>query len=232
MLNSIRSLKDYTIMCTDEELGKVKELYFNDQNWDISYIVVYTGNWLIDRQVLVSPLAVASINRDKRIININISKKQVENSPLLASEKPVSEQFINDFNTYYSYPTYGGMYPLGNVPHLKPKKSENDIMKEKKWDQSLRSSHEVSRYNVKHSNESIGFLDDFLVDLDAWKIHYLIVKTHSLYKGKNALVATSWINYISYPETAVYINLSGDEIEKSPHYSDEELVYVNPDFGI
>jgi hypothetical protein len=93
MLNQANILKGYKLEALDGELGKIKEFYFDDYYWTIRYLVVDTGNWLVERQVLISPHALSTVNKDARNIGINLTKKQIENSPSLDSDKPVSRQF-------------------------------------------------------------------------------------------------------------------------------------------
>ena len=60
MLNKAKTLMGYKLASLDGEIGKVKEFYFDDQHWAIRYLVADTGNWLMDRQVLISPYALVA----------------------------------------------------------------------------------------------------------------------------------------------------------------------------
>ena len=42
---------------TDGEIGKLDDFYFDDKSWTIRYLVADTGNWLLGRKVLISPIA-------------------------------------------------------------------------------------------------------------------------------------------------------------------------------
>ncbi|MGF6992592.1 uncharacterized protein YrrD [Paraburkholderia sp. GAS32] len=55
MLRSIRDLRGSTVHASDGDIGSVSQVYFDDESWGVRYLVVETGNWLNDRQVLVSP---------------------------------------------------------------------------------------------------------------------------------------------------------------------------------
>ena len=57
MQNSIKDLKGNTIVAPDGDIGKVDDFYFDDKSWTIRYLVADTGNWLLDRKVLISPIA-------------------------------------------------------------------------------------------------------------------------------------------------------------------------------
>ena len=121
MLNKIQTLRGYTLDSLDGEIGKVKEFYFDDQRWTIRYLIVETGNWLIDSQVLISPYALVAVNNEERHIAINLTKKQIEDSPSLDSDKPVSRQFEERYYGYYAWPTYwGGPYTWGYLNNPTP----------------------------------------------------------------------------------------------------------------
>lgn len=57
MLQSVRDLRGYIIHATDGEIGKVDQFLFDDETWTIRYLVVNTGNWLLKKLVLISPIA-------------------------------------------------------------------------------------------------------------------------------------------------------------------------------
>jgi len=105
MLNKVKTLKGYKLKCIDGEIGKVKEFYFDDHHWTIRYLVADTGNWLVGRQVLISPYALDGVNNEDQYIIINLTKNQIENSPSLDSDKPISRQYEKNYYTYY-----GGLY--------------------------------------------------------------------------------------------------------------------------
>ena len=83
MLSKAKSLEGYKLDSLDGEIGKVKEFYFDDRHWTIRYLVAETGTWLADRQVLISPYALAAVNNEERNIAVDLTKKQIEASPSL-----------------------------------------------------------------------------------------------------------------------------------------------------
>jgi len=62
MLRRINNLKDYAIHATDGDIGHVNDFYFDDEQWAVRYLIVQTGNWLINRKVLISPAALTTEN--------------------------------------------------------------------------------------------------------------------------------------------------------------------------
>ncbi|MGV0028997.1 PRC-barrel domain-containing protein [Phormidesmis priestleyi] len=98
MLSKAKTLEGYKLANPDDEIGTIKEFYFDDYYWTIRYLVADTGNWLTGRQVLISPYALSAVVKEQHHININLTKQQIESSPSLSSDKPVSQQFelVND----------------------------------------------------------------------------------------------------------------------------------------
>ncbi len=61
MLRNVNQTVGFTIRATDGEIGKVAEFYFDDLSWTVRYLVVNTGNWLAERLVLISPIAIGEM---------------------------------------------------------------------------------------------------------------------------------------------------------------------------
>ena len=55
MLRSINQLKGAAIDATDGDIGKVRDFYFDDEQWVVRFLVVETGSWLFSRKVLLTP---------------------------------------------------------------------------------------------------------------------------------------------------------------------------------
>lgn len=108
MLIKAKTLEDFKLNSLDGDIGKVKDFYFDDQHWTIRYLVADTGGWLTGKQVLISPYALGDADRGQQNLTVDLTKKQIENSPSLDSDKPVSQQFETDYYGYYGYPMYSG----------------------------------------------------------------------------------------------------------------------------
>ena len=115
MLIKAKTLKDYKLDTKDGEVGKVKEFYFDDKHWAVRYLVADTGNWLTGRRVLISPYELISVNQEEETVGINLNKKQIEESPALYSEKPVSQQFETAYYDYYNCHLIGTAYTRGAI---------------------------------------------------------------------------------------------------------------------
>jgi len=235
MLNKAKALKNYKLHSLDGEIGKVNEFYFDDHYWAIRYLIADTGNWLTGRQVLISPHALVTVNKEDQNVAINLTKKQIEGSPSLDKDKHVSRQFEEAYYGYYKWPTYWeGSYMWGFQPNIEfeqiaRKESTQD---EKTWDPHLRSTNNVSGYNIQATDGEIGNVEDFIIDDETWAIRYLIINTRNWLPGKKVLVSPRWIERVSWEEKTVFVNLLRETIEQSPEYTEESLLTRDYEIGL
>jgi sporulation protein YlmC with PRC-barrel domain len=235
MLNKVKTLKGYRLDSLDGEIGKVKEFYFDDTYWTIRYLVADTGNWLSDRLVLISPNALLAVNREAQNIAINLTKKQIEDSPPLESDKPVSRQYEKAYHIYYGWPMYWmGPYGWGPYPYIVHDRYafSRDEAEKKEWDPHLRSTNAVSGYHIQASDGEIGNVEDFIVDNETWEIRYLIINTRNWWPGKEVLVSPKLIERVSWDTSKVFVNLSREAIKQSPEYIESLLVEVKSDIPV
>ena len=227
MLHKVKTLAGFTLHALDGEIGSVKELFFDDKHWTIRYLVVETGDWLTGRQVLISPYALGALNDNEKHISINLTKTQIEGSPLLEMHKPVSRQFEESYYGYYGWPMYSeGPYMWGAYPTITHEHDTRTkhVRGETRWDPNLQSTNDVAGYHIQASDGEIGHVEDFIIDEDTWAIRYLVVNTRNWWPGKSLLVSSKWIERVDWNESKVFISLSRDAIKQAPEYSDASLI--------
>jgi uncharacterized protein YrrD len=227
MLNKAETLKGYALHSLDGEIGKVKDFFFDDRHWAIRYLVADTGDWLTGNQVLISPHALIAVVKNKQQIAINLTKKQIEDSPSLDNDKLVSRQFEDAYYGYYGWPIYwSGPYMWGYSPYIATdrEKQREAAQAEKAWDPHLHGTHDVSGYHIQAADGEIGHVEDFIIDDQTWAIRYLIIDTRNWWPGKRVLLAPQWIERVSWDEAKVFVNLSREAIRQSPEYTEESML--------
>ena len=227
MLIKEKTLKGFKLDSKDGEIGKVKEFYFDDKHWTIRYLVADTGNWLSENQVLLSPYVLVSVNKEEKNIGVNLTKKQIEDSPSLFTDKPISKQFEVDLNSYYGLPTYwSGSDMWGDFPHIPRDSNDWKASGENKetWDPNLRSTSFITGQGIQATDGEIGYVDDFIIDDQTWAIRYLVIDTSNWWIGKKVLVSPQWIDLLSWKDSKVAVNLTRESIMQSPEYSEENLL--------
>ena len=237
MLYAAKTLEGHKLDSLDGGIGSVKEFYFDDQHWIVRYLVADTGNWLPGRQVLISPYALVAVNTEayKDQIEVNLTRKQIEDGPSLSSDRPVSQQFEDNYYGYYGWPMYWtGPYTWGyerNLVRDRTKWKKSTEIK-KTWNHHLRSTHEVSGYHIHATDGEIGHVEDFIIDDNTWTIRYLLINTLNWWPGKKVLVSPQWIERVSWDESKVFINLSRDVIKRSPEYTEDFLLTRDYEIGL
>ncbi len=237
MLRRVTQLQGYTLRATDGEIGTVDQLYFDDETWAIRYLVVNTGSWLAGRRVLISPIAVGQTDWESQQLEVGLTKQQVEGSPDIITDKPVSRQHEAQYMEYYGYPLYWGgpylwgamSYPaglatLGSVA-VGASVSREDT---ESADSHLRSTKEVTGYYIEATDGGIGHVENFIVDLHTWAIQYLKVNTRNWWPGKKVLISPRWIERVSWMDATVYVDLSQESIKNGPEYI--ESMPVSPEY--
>jgi hypothetical protein len=227
MLHKAKTLKGYKLDSLDGEFGEMKEFYFDDRHWVVRYLVANTGNWLTGREVLISPYVLVAAIKVEQHITVDLSKKQIEESPSWDNDKPVSRQFEDSYHGYYGYPTYyGGPYIWGTYPYLErnPEAWNVPNQAQEARDSHLRSTDSVSGHFIQATDGEIGHVEDFIIDDETWAIRYLVVDTRNWWPGKKVLVSPQWIERVSWSDKKVFVNLTREAIKQSPEYTEESLL--------
>jgi PRC-barrel domain len=234
MLRNAKDLHGIAIHATDGEIGTVDQLYFDDETWAIRYLTVETGGWLGGRVVLISPISViGQPNWESKRLSVSLTKKQVENSPDVNTRQPMSREHEIAYLGYYGYPFYWGgsslwgaeLYPGGlAIPATPLVAIPTTEIQPAPADSHLRSAEEVTGYYIQASDGEIGHLDGFIVDDETWAIRYIEVATRNWWPGKKVLVSPAWIHRVSWEESKVYVELSRENIQNGPEYSESQLI--------
>ncbi len=227
MLCQTKNLEGYKLGARDGNIGEVREFYFDDHSWTIRYLVADTGGWLTGRQVLISPYALDQAISDLKVIPVALTRKQIEDGPSLDTDKPVSRHYEMEYYAYYGWPAYWdgpGMWGAGGYPRRGDAGWSETTRRIQKGDPHLRSTKDVSGHTIQAVDGEIGHVEDFVVDDETWAIRYLVVDTRNWWPGKKVLIATRWIQRISWEESKVFINLTREKIMQGPEFTDQALI--------
>lgn len=227
MLIKSKSLKGYRINAIDADIGSVKEFFFDDRFWTVRYLVVETGNWFNSKQVLISPYFIQSVDYDSELVNVNLTKQQVADSPPYDSDRPVSKQYEEKYTIYYGTPYYWGSTNMwGAYPYIMRDREmwNRDVDLENSWNPNLRSSKEVINYDFQATDGVIGHVDDFIINDDTWTIRYFVLDTKNWLPGRKVLISSQWIDRISWEDSKVFVDLSRETISHVPEYDEDEVL--------
>lgn len=226
MYQKTKQLYGKKLSASDGLIGHVRDFYFDDQTWMIRYLVADTGSWLPKRQVLLSPHAFwnHSFGRDDSgvdLLILNLTRKQIEESPSIETHRPVSRQDEEAYYRYYGWPTYwqdGGMSGIAGFPVIDPIPVPEDVrprQSTRQEDIHLRSTRATTGYRIQASDGPIGTVSGFTMDGRNWSIREVVVQTGHWYSRKEILVLPENIERISYEGSTVFVNLTKQDLEQT-----------------
>ena len=91
-------------------------------------------------------------------------------------------------------------------------------------DPRLRSTREVSKYDIQATDGEIGSVKDFIADDETWAIRYLVVGTGGWIGGRNALLDRQWVDRVDWAGSKVHVSVSREEVKTSPEYDPSQLL--------
>ncbi len=208
MLQSIHQRFGEKLRASDGEIGHVRDFYVDDKTWSVRYLVADTGHWLAGRLVLISPHAFGPLYPEGKVLLVNLTRKQIEESPSIDEHQPVSRQHEEEYHRHYGYEYYAEAMPLWGLagyPVMAPPPPATDL-KHRGVDAHLRSARELIGYSVEANDGSVGKVTDLLIDGRTWMIREIVVECGHWYAGEKALVSTDKIARIDYEQRTVEVD--------------------------
>ena len=72
-LRSVVEVTGYRVHALDGEIGHIENLMIDDADWSVHYLIVDTRNWWFGKHVLISPIAVKSVDWFDRHLELDVS---------------------------------------------------------------------------------------------------------------------------------------------------------------
>jgi hypothetical protein len=194
---------------------------------------VDTGTWLKDRKVLLHPSAIEKADIPAGALLVRLTRDQVEKSPSIATDEPVSLQMEYSLYGYYGVdPLWGGGYYGGNAiarPMAAPHFDAAEVAAGLRGthgpgDKHLRSLAEVTGYNIHASDGEIGHVEGFLIDDEGWDIRYLVANTRNWWFGRHVLLSPASVRAIEWDVRTVNLDLTCYKIKGSPPWDPSGLL--------
>ncbi|MDF3130970.1 PRC-barrel domain-containing protein [Kiritimatiellaeota bacterium B1221] len=222
MQTSLESLRGFTLKAKNGEIGRVRDLLLEEGSWTVRWIVVDTGKWLLGRKVLLSPLAFGAADFEEKNLPVDLDREQIEGAPHLDEHAPVSREYEKTYYDHYQWPYYwmgGGIW--GSAAHpigLHTLNADRNInLKEpplpEEKDVVLRSGHELTKYELKAGDETLGYVDDILLDTKDWTVRAIQFDTRKWFQGKILRLSPTKISRVSWQEHRIVID--SESIDKS-----------------
>lgn len=223
MHQNTRQLYGRKLHGTDGDIGFVTDFYFDEVSWAVRYLVADTGPWLSGRKLLLRPHAFAlgrlgTPGEDASVIAVNLTRRQIEESPAADTVANVSRQFERDYHQHFGWPEYWqdpGIWGVVGSPTvvrpgpLTPLQSQAPESQEV----HLRSTKEVAGYRIETASGQIGAVDSFVIDDRTWRIRELVVETGHWYAGKKIFLLPENVRRIEGDSGTVLVNLTKRDMQ-------------------
>ncbi len=206
----------------DGEIGTVEALYFDDVSWVVRYLLVDTGNWLAGRRVLISPVAVGEVREGEKAIFIELTRRQIENSPPLDADRPLSRHYEEEYYQYYNWPVYwedlrqSGVALSSFSLGAEPLAGREALARRREM--HLQRTTWINGCVIVAHDGAFGQVRDQIVDTRYWVIRYLEIETHRRRPGSHALVSPGWIERVSWRDHLMNIGLASTVIDSAPGF--------------
>ncbi len=230
-LNALRGL---SLRATDETLGKVEDVLFDDQHWGVRYVVADTRRWF-GRPVLIAPASLHRPDPAGHALPIDLTRQQIEDAPSLEADQPVSRRHELALTRHYGWPAWWASYTVpaagtpAGVPITDPataREVEERFEQEvSEGDPHLRSAGEVLDYAIEANDGAIGRLDDVLIDDRDWMLRYLVVSTARWPPARQVILSPRWVERFEWDTRRIVFHVSRTQIEEAPDY--DPSIYVD-----
>ena len=100
-LRSIDSVTGYNLQATDGFIGHVEGFLIEDTDWTIHFLAVDTKNWWPGKHVLISPRSALDIVWAESLVNLDIDRQTIMNSPVYDPSIPVDAEFEERMARHY-----------------------------------------------------------------------------------------------------------------------------------
>ena len=236
MLTPAKSLEGFEVRAPEGVIGAVEDLYFDDQQWNVRYLVIATGAKFEGRRVLISSAALAVRLPAVRYFSVELSFNQVHNGPDIDTTKPVSRQHEEQLQRHFAWPGYWtGSQPLGDGPTAGTGASHDpaagqpghavggdgsEAWREAGDDPHLRSVNAIRNYHIEATDGSVGHVEDIVVDERSWAVRYLLIDTTNWWPGKKVALPPRRIRKVSWLESSVWMDLTREAIKGSPAFDE------------
>ncbi|MDU0353965.1 PRC-barrel domain containing protein [Paraglaciecola aquimarina] len=232
MLVSLQELNGSSLSAVDGKMGEVEDIYFDDRNWIIRFLVVDTSPWIpLSQRTLISPIALQEYNPEEHSLEVSISKQKVKDSPKLEERQTVSRQFEISYFDYFGYGYYWmGTKSWGDYAYPTALATSEgqavDIAVDDNIEQTnhLRSSNEIISYGIDARDGKKGHIKDIIWDTFTWSLRYLVIDTRDwLPGGKKVLVSPDQLTGLSWQDQTVSCNIDLAQIKACPEFDADKL---------
>lgn len=221
MLWSAETLRSLDCEAADRHAGRITQFYFDEQTWQVRFLVIDAGTWLAADNLLVAPERVRELPADSHTLYL---QDRIE---VLAQQTP---DCLSSPQTVVAQAVEYGLPLLWNCGAVRPARPYPEATEQACAAQinaaagtaHLQSTEEVAGYRVHAADGLLGHAIDFLIEVPAWRIRYLVVSVHQWRPGKKILLPIDQVQGIAWApawaEREIQTDLPRQALREAPAY--------------
>ena len=223
MLRSMNEQLKYTVEALDGEAGYLHDFLIDERTWVVRYAVIDLGHWLPGRKVLLARPGIDGADYATKTLSLKTTKAQIEASPDLTDDAPVSRQYEQYLYEHYQWAPYwapgfagGGVMPMETATTTEP-----DSPPFKAVNPHLRSLRELTGYSIVVDEEHVGRVDAFMCYDDTWEVPFLVANVGGWFHKERLMVPTKRVGEIAFTEHRLTLNMRADTLDDLPTFDPE-----------
>ncbi|UOQ45560.1 PRC-barrel domain-containing protein [Halobacillus salinarum] len=230
MFLSATGLEKLTLYAEDGEMGKVKDLYFDDHDYTVRYLTIVSKRWFPDQVIYLSPSAISRVDFDEKRIEVNHTRSELRNRAGVTKESEMSPEKEEELSAHFNWSKYWagellwGDYPTPDI-HSNAAVQSPGITERKSQLRSINHMKGVfSHAHVVADDGDVGYIQDVFIEKETWRIRYFLTNSGKWSTHTFALVSPDWIDFADWKKDNLQVNMSLEDIERGPLYRKGETM--------
>lgn len=247
MLRSIKDLFGYSVAATDGKAGKVKDVLFGDRNWRMRYLDVETCRgfhlnlrYLSDpegaeasptrRLIETKDLEAPPLGLKRREIPSRLSADEIASCEGFGSHLSAEGMYEMEFRRFFRHaiyderPLFGSFGLAGYMPPVTAYEHTDEEIRNhldrmgKIAGEHLHSAKAVIGYHLVGSDETLGMVGDLILDVENWRIAYLVLDTRHGVPSRKYLVDMKAVKRLDWSSSTMETDLTSNSLVSMPRY--------------
>lgn len=207
---TVRQLRHDSLVARDGWVGRVRDVYFDDDRWTVRHVVVHIGGfggWLRGRDVLIPPEAIDLRAWNKGILRSDLTREQVRQSPDAESDWPMNRQLELAHAIRLGYPYYWSTPALWGAIDRTPGEPENAARALlRRSNPHLESARALIGWRIETRDAELGELRDFVVDEHVWTIAGIMVRCRAPRRAETLRLAPALVERVDWSQHKLYLH--------------------------
>ncbi|MGD8412600.1 MAG: PRC-barrel domain-containing protein [Candidatus Latescibacterota bacterium] len=217
MMMRAKEILGTTVRSADGEIGKVKDILFDSEEWVVRYVVVDTWDWLPERKLIIPPAVLKSPATRLRSFDVPMDKREISRGATLRDGDVLTRRVeASVFEQFKLAPYWAVRVPGGGAMIADQVASHDDEGADAQT--PLKSFRETAGFEILAGDGPIGRMVDFFVDDQSWSVAEVAVDTTDWLRDGSAVLKSRWFTGVDTRRRKMTLNKTSEEVENDPGF--------------